>query len=569
VTGGGPIEAARPPAERRLLGGVRGRLLILVCAAMLPVIGMAGYQAWHDHAHDLAAGREAAQSLQQQAVAQHRAELALLEEALASLAGLAEEPQEACAATLRSARSLLPQRLAELWVLDGEGRLRCGALPASEGDEARARLPIPDAVAGLALGAIMRDAAQGSVLLRLALPVTAADGSLRAVIGATARLAPTLPPDAAAPDAPASRVWLIDRTGTALALAAATEADLPRDGIGPDGAAFEGRARSGEAFAWSVGTVRPGLRVMVGVKLGGMHGAARAALAQRLVEIALFVLACLGVVLLGVELGVARPLRRLAARVRGWSPREAYLSSHGRLAPSELRDLDAALLAASGAISEREAALRAALRQRDEAMDQINHRIQNNLQIVASLLGMQAENSRWPEVKAELSLTRHRVRALATLYRHLSRAAQPGRIRLRPFLEELCRQLGEPAGAVRTGKVTMTVEIEEIELAADLADSLTLLVTEAVGNALQHAFPDDAPGRIRVSLRQEGGHATLLVADDGVGLPEGSETGHSLGLSLIRGFAEHLGGAAVITGTGGTRVSVSFPLQPIEPAADG
>jgi two-component sensor histidine kinase len=464
---------------------------------------------------------------------------------------------------------LLPRRLVDLWVLDGEGRLRCGALPPTGGEASREALPLPDAQAGLALGGIMGDAAQGGVLLRAALPVPAEGGRLRAVIGATLRLARTLPPDAAAPDAPAPRIWLIDRVGTAFALAAATEADLPRDGIGPDGVAFDGMARSGEAFAWSVGTVRPGLRVMVGLPLGGVHGAARAALAQRLVEIALFVLGCLGVVLLGVELDVARPLRRLATRVRGWSPREAHWSSHGRLAPSEVRDLDAALLAASGAIAEREAALRAALRQRDLAMDQINHRIQNNLQIVASLLGMQAKNSRWPEVKAELSLTRHRVRALATLYRHLSRATQPGRIRLRPFLEELCPQLAEPAGAVRTGKVTLAVEIEEIELAADLADSLTLLVTEAVGNALQHAFPDDGPGSIRVSLRQEGGHATLLVADDGVGLPEGAETGDSFGLSLIRGFAEHLGGTAVITGTGGTRVSVSFPLQPVEPAAGG
>jgi two-component sensor histidine kinase len=364
------------------------------------------------------------------------------------------------------------------------------------------------------------------------------------------------------PDALAPRAWLIDRTGAALPLGAATEAELPREGIGPDGVAFEGLTRSGEAFAWSVGPIRPGLRVMAGVPMGGVRAAARAALAQRLVEIALFVLGCLVVVLLGVELGVARPLRRLAARVRGWSPREPYLASRGHHLPSELRDLDAALLAASGAIAEREAALRTALKERDAAMDQMNHRIQNNLQIVASLLGMQAANSRQPDAKAELSLTRHRVRALATLYRHLSQAAEPGRVRLRPFLEELCRQLAEPAGALRRGKATMTVEIEEIELASDLADSLTLLVTEAVGNALQHAFPNDRPGQIRVSLRQEGGKATLVVADDGVGLPEAAVHGDALGLNLIRSFAEHLGGKAAITGTGGTRISVSFPLQP-------
>nr|WP_280846177.1 sensor histidine kinase [Neoroseomonas nitratireducens] len=191
----------------------------------------------------------------------------------------------------------------------------------------------------------------------------------------------------------------------------------------------------------------------------------------------------------------------------------------------------------------------------------MNHRVHNNLQIVASLLSMQAENSPQAEVKAELALTRSRVRALATLYRHLSRASRQGRIRLRPFIAELCQQLGEHAGVARNGQVRMAVEVEDMELDADHADSLTLLVTEAVSNAVQHAFPKGRPGTITVTLRSDGENAVLIVADDGIGMPQGADRADALGLNLIRGFASHLGGAAAISGDDGTRVSVTFPLR--------
>jgi two-component sensor histidine kinase len=107
----------------------------------------------------------------------------------------------------------------------------------------------------------------------------------------------------------------------------------------------------------------------------------------------------------------------------------------------------------------------------------------------------------------------------------------------------------------------MAVEVEDLELDADHADSLTLLITEAVTNAVQHAFPDGKSGTITVSLRQDGESATLLVSDDGVGMPPGADRADALGLNLIRGFASHLGGSAVISGDDGTRISVTFPLR--------
>lgn len=562
MTGGGPMEAARRPALRRLMASVRGRLLILICVATLPVIGITVAQAWHDYEQDLAAGPLAARSLQERVAAQHRVELDLLEEMLLSLSGLLEVSPEACGATLRAVQALSARRLAGLWMLDREGRLRCSTLPAEQTRGAADGPPPPAGSARLALGGFLEAAGSSDVLLAAALPIGAADGGARAEIGATIRLAPPVPPDPAAPSDIPHQAWLIDRAGVSVALTAATPADLPRGELpSRDTSPFVGAARSGEARAWSLATVRPGLRVMVGVPMDGVRSAARAALASRLIAIAGFVTACLGVILLGAEISVARPLRRLAVRVRAWSPGEPYAAVAVSQDPWEVKDLDAALLTASRAIAEREAALRAALAQRDLAIEEMNHRVHNNLQIVASLLGMQSENSRQPAVKAELALTRHRVRALATLYRHLSRGAKPGLISLRPFIAELCEQLGEHAGVPRSGQVRMTVDVEDIELEADEADSLTLLVTEAVTNAVQHAFPDGMSGTILVSLRRDGANAHLVVSDDGIGLPEEAERGDALGLNLIGGFASHLGGAAEITSEAGTRVSVTFPLR--------
>ncbi|WP_232478670.1 sensor histidine kinase [Roseomonas rosulenta] len=556
---GGPIEAARPPALRRLLTGVRGRLVFLVGVSMVPVIGIAGAQAWHDYASDLTATRQAAQALQEQASAEHRAVLDMVEEMLLSLARGAGLSPMACEETLRAAQAVFPRRIASVWILDQDGRPRCGAPPGAERGEAGLGLPPFRGEARLVLGGFEMDAASGVALMPAAVPIPPADDAPRGVIGATIRLVQPVPE---AQIAGPHRIWLLDRVGTTFALTPATEADLPV-GEPPVGGAgpFEAAARSGEAHAWSVGTVRPGLRLMVGVPMDDVRRAALGALRQRLIEIVGFVLACLVVVLIGVELSVARPLRRLALQVRGWSPREPYAAIRGSHDPAEMKDLDTALLAASGAIAQRETALQATLKQRDLAIEEMHHRVHNNLQIVASLLGMQAENSRQAEVKAELALTRYRVRALATLYRHLSRATQPGRIRLRPFIEELCQQLREHAGSSRDGQVTMKVEVEDIDLEADQADSLTLLITEAVSNAVQHAFPDGRAGTILVSLRRDGANAELVVADDGIGLPPDADRTDALGLALIQGFASHLGGTAVITGDGGTRISVAFPLE--------
>ena len=264
---------------------------------------------------------------------------------------------------------------------------------------------------------------------------------------------------------------------------------------------------------------------------------------------------------------MSRPLRRLAARVRGWTPGrplEADLDASG---PYEVRELDRALLAAAGALQEREAALTSALHQRDLLMAEIHHRVKNNLQVVASLLNLQADRLRSQAARTEFAVARDRVQALATLHRHLYLHQTFERISMRPFLEELSRQLGDALGAGPDSGVAIEIDAEDVEMGSDQAISLALLLTEAVSNAMRHGFPEGHQGRIAISLHVDDGIARLVVQDDGIGLSAASTEGDGdgLGMRLIEGFANHLGGVAEISGEDGTRIAVQFPLHRREP----
>nr|WP_281417435.1 sensor histidine kinase [Plastoroseomonas hellenica] len=194
-------------------------------------------------------------------------------------------------------------------------------------------------------------------------------------------------------------------------------------------------------------------------------------------------------------------------------------------------------------------------------MAEIHHRVKNNLQIVASLLSMQAGRLSEPRAVAEFGMARDRVQALATLHRHLYLHQSFERIALRPFLEELCRQLSDAMGTQGEEIFHIEIDADDIEIGSDQAISLALLVTEAVSNAMRHAFPEGEGGTISVALQREGDRAELRIADDGAGMMPAEEPPQGLGLRLINGFAQHLGGEVDIRQNHGTEIRVRFPLE--------
>jgi len=566
--GGSPPDPGRRPGWWQ--GGVRGRLLALVAAATIPIAVIAGNNAWSAYQAALAQGQRDVLILREVAAARHGAAVGALREMVTGLANdrdLLARGGEACDATLERLRALKPERYSNFWVLDGQGVLLCSGLPAPRGQSYAGLDYVPQIRSTRAF--TLGDFTIGVVTQRAVLPgiapILGPDGTLEAMVGGGLFLDLLLRAPNEAEGVARYNVWLFDNDGTVLPIGGSTAAALPPPErlaalVRQRDATIEGTARDGTAHAWSIKELESGLHLLVGLPVADVQAAARGVLERRLIELTLFLLACITAILIGVEVGVSRPLRRLAQRVRSWAPGRPYVSPARGAVPLEVRDLDRALTAAAAALEDREQALTAALKQRDLLMAEIHHRVKNNLQIVASLLSLQADRVRSEAARHEFAVARDRVQALATLHRHLYMNQTFQRMSLRPFLEELSRQLSEALGDGQERRVAIRIEADDIELGADESISLALLLTEAVSNSMRHAFPDGRRGTITISLRVEGSEALLRVSDDGIGIGDGAEAGDGLGTQLIRGFASHLGGEAEFANGEGTSVSVRFPL---------
>ncbi|MBC9178377.1 sensor histidine kinase [Pseudoroseomonas ludipueritiae] len=569
-------------------------MLLLLMVASVPVIGIAGANAILGYEAELAVGRRNAAMLREIAAERHGATLAAMREMLQGIAStptLAIEPDENCSLRLGDLLDIQRDRYSSIWIMDGEGRILCSALPHvqagadyststifSLAQSEAARLIAGEAGAGFTLDRFTTGRVTNQPLLVGLVPVVQA-GKLVRIVAAGLLMDVFIRSESRSRLNATQRVWLVDRENTPLPLTSAHADELPREATlealaaKPDGAAIEAHARNGQDFAYAVSALDANVRLVVGLPTGGLRRTANELLLRRVVELAAFLLACLVVIVVGADIAIARPLRQLAGRVREWRPGAPFGGKLRRGEPEEVSRLEQAFTDAAVAISAREEELRAALRQRDLLMAEIHHRVKNNLQIVASLLNLQANRLRDPAAKAEFGTARDRVQALATLHRHLYTNRTFEAIELRPFLQELCQQLFSALGEKPGRRINLVVEAGQLEIVTDQAVSLALLVTEAVTNSIKHAFPQGSTGTITISVHTEPAEASeegedgeevfLSIRDDGQGMDEEGEGGGGIGMTLIQGFAQHLGGEIERHhGPGaGTELNLRFPLR--------
>lgn len=194
------------------------------------------------------------------------------------------------------------------------------------------------------------------------------------------------------------------------------------------------------------------------------------------------------------------------------------------------------------------------LRERAILMDEMQHRIANSLQIIASVLLLKVRAAKSEETRLHLRDAHNRVMSLAAVQQHLQSTA--GNIEVGPYLTKLCESLA--ASMIREARsLTLEVASDEAMMSSHDAVSLGLVVTELVINALKHAFPGTRAGAIMVSYRVQGKGWTLSVADDGIGMPEGGAPRPGLGASIVHGLARQLGAEVESFDAGrGLRVSL-------------
>jgi len=197
----------------------------------------------------------------------------------------------------------------------------------------------------------------------------------------------------------------------------------------------------------------------------------------------------------------------------------------------------------------------------------IHHRVKNNLQIVSSLLNLQAGKISDPAARDALGQTRARIGALAQIHRLLyeeSHDSDHGEVNIASLLQALCSQLR--ALHRGQGAVHLICDAASQKVPINSAVPLTLFAVEAVTNAFRHAFPGGRTGMVTVHFDVSGDQATLAVSDNGVGY-DSSQAPGSMGRQLMAAFAQQLGGVKSVTSSAaGTTVTVRYPFDP--PQAD-
>jgi two-component system, sensor histidine kinase PdtaS len=197
------------------------------------------------------------------------------------------------------------------------------------------------------------------------------------------------------------------------------------------------------------------------------------------------------------------------------------------------------------------------VQEKEVLLQEIQHRVANSLQIIASVLMQSAQRVQSEETRAHLRSAHNRVMSIATLQKQLA-ITSSHEVELRRYLKELCSSIG--ASMIDDPqRLRLTATVDDSVVDADASVSLGLIVTELVINALKHAFPDrDQPGEIEVGYQSNGPGWELSVSDNGVGMNSDTDTyGPGLGTGIIEALAKHLEAKIEVRDNApGTRVSV-------------
>lgn len=197
----------------------------------------------------------------------------------------------------------------------------------------------------------------------------------------------------------------------------------------------------------------------------------------------------------------------------------------------------------------------AALAERDVLLREVYHRVKNNLQQIDGLIAMESEMLSDPEAKHVLAALSGRVRALGAVHQRLISSDSVMELSVGGFMSDLCREIGRSHNLGKRS-ISLDVQVDDSKIHLDRAVIVGLLVNELVTNALKHAFPDGRSGVVTVRYAKEEQGPVLEVADNGVGLDQGRsvvDSARHLGLRLIDGFADQLGGKIEYVSCGGTR----------------
>jgi PAS domain S-box-containing protein len=227
--------------------------------------------------------------------------------------------------------------------------------------------------------------------------------------------------------------------------------------------------------------------------------------------------------------------------------------SERRLAVSQLQKLNAELNAQIIARTTE-------LKEREAMLQEIHHRVKNNLQVISSLINMQVRSIGDIPIRLALQECRSRVETMAYIHEMLYQSKDYAHIPFAKFAADLVRKIMS-ASEVATPTVTLRLELDDLLLPVDKAIPCGLILNELVSNSLKHAFPNGGQGEIYVEFKRLPDRCILLgVSDDGVGMPAtyDPQTATSLGVQLIFTLVEQLEARIEVVRLPGTKFRITF-----------
>jgi PAS domain S-box-containing protein len=240
-----------------------------------------------------------------------------------------------------------------------------------------------------------------------------------------------------------------------------------------------------------------------------------------------------------------------------------WISSHARA----VFDEQGRLLRISGThvdIHERKLAeerLRTSLHEKEALLKEVHHRVKNNLQVITSLLRLEAGRSQEPSRREVLQEMQGRIRSMALLHETLYRSGNFAGVNLADYLRQVATQIFRAQNAAPE-RVQLTIDLAPVTVEMDQAIPCGLIVNELVTNSLKHAFPDGRPGTIKVVLRrlEAGPLHQLKITDNGVGLPTDFDvqTCGTLGMQLVTDLSRQLQGEHELGRGPGARFALRF-----------
>lgn len=204
----------------------------------------------------------------------------------------------------------------------------------------------------------------------------------------------------------------------------------------------------------------------------------------------------------------------------------------------------------------------AALDEKVILLQEIHHRVKNNMQIVSSLLNLQSNQIESETTRALFIESQNRIQSMALVHEHLYQSSDLSQVGFDNYILELVGRLGQSYQATN---VNLEIDVKHIRVGIDRAIPYGLIINELVSNAYKHAFPDGAAGTITVHMYEipETQTYELSVKDNGIGLPDGEYTqnGQSLGLQLVHSLVAQVGGSLQIINQDGTTFRLSLPIE--------